>query len=327
MPIPALPLFKHRDTVVTPADQNQFVAQFETTMDTLSINVIPAINLATTDIDAKVITATTARNESVSAKNIAVSAKNEALTAVATLQVGAIDDTTIAPNKAFSNQYINNNFVNLAGTQTIAGVKTFSSPIFTGTVLFSGSTGNNYNNSNIEVRGNGSEIRPGIGFHQPGVYAGTLTQLNGNTFQFRDQFGNPAILANSITGTAPLSPNDIAVKTALNATGTAPIYACRAWVNFNGVGTVAIRASGNVSSITDNSIGDYTVNFTTAMPDENYSSGYCGNNLTNTTENTSLAVVITTQVPSSFRFLTKGVKGGGGQENYDHSLIVLNFFR
>ena len=47
-------------------------------------------------------------------------------------------------------------------------------------------------------------------------------------------------------------------------------YKCYAWVNFNGTGTVAIRASGNVSSITDNNTGDYTVNFTTAMPDENY---------------------------------------------------------
>jgi len=47
-------------------------------------------------------------------------------------------------------------------------------------------------------------------------------------------------------------------------------YGCRAWVNFNGTGTVAIRGSGNVSSITDNGTGDYTVNFTTAMPDANY---------------------------------------------------------
>lgn len=45
---------------------------------------------------------------------------------------------------------------------------------------------------------------------------------------------------------------------------------CRAWVNFNGTGTVAIRAAYNVSSITDNGAGDYTVNFTTAMPDANY---------------------------------------------------------
>jgi hypothetical protein len=47
----------------------------------------------------------------------------------------------------------------------------------------------------------------------------------------------------------------------------------KAWVNFNGTGTVAIRASFNVSSITDNGTGDYTVNFTTAMVDANYSVG------------------------------------------------------
>jgi hypothetical protein len=50
----------------------------------------------------------------------------------------------------------------------------------------------------------------------------------------------------------------------------ATAYGCRAWVNFDGTGTPAIRASGNVSSITDNGTGDYTVNFTTAMPDANY---------------------------------------------------------
>jgi hypothetical protein len=50
----------------------------------------------------------------------------------------------------------------------------------------------------------------------------------------------------------------------------ATAYGCRAWVNFNGTGTVAIRASGNVTSITDNGNGNYAVNFTTAMPDANY---------------------------------------------------------
>lgn len=57
---------------------------------------------------------------------------------------------------------------------------------------------------------------------------------------------------------------------ALNAAGSAPIYACRAWVNFNGTGTVAIRASGNVSSITDLGTGTYQVNLATAMSDTNY---------------------------------------------------------
>jgi hypothetical protein len=44
----------------------------------------------------------------------------------------------------------------------------------------------------------------------------------------------------------------------------------KAWVNFNGTGTVSIRASFNVSSITDNGTGDYTVNFTNAFSDTNY---------------------------------------------------------
>ena len=50
----------------------------------------------------------------------------------------------------------------------------------------------------------------------------------------------------------------------------ATAYGCRAWVNFNGTGTVAIRASGNVSSITDLGVGQYQVNFTSSMPDVNY---------------------------------------------------------
>lgn len=54
-------------------------------------------------------------------------------------------------------------------------------------------------------------------------------------------------------------------------TGDAPIYSCRAWVNFNGQGTVAIRASGNVSSITDmGGTGEFRVNFANAMPDVSY---------------------------------------------------------
>ena len=67
---------------------------------------------------------------------------------------------------------------------------------------------------------------------------------------------------NSIAGTFQFNSGYGSVATA---------YGCRAWVNFNGTGTVAIRGSGNVSSITDNGTGNYTVNFTTAMVDANYS--------------------------------------------------------
>ena len=62
------------------------------------------------------------------------------------------------------------------------------------------------------------------------------------------------------------------VTTVTNPSGGQPTIdgLARAWVNFNGTGTVAIRASFNVSSITDNGTGNYTVNFTNAMPDANY---------------------------------------------------------
>ena len=80
-----------------------------------------------------------------------------------------------------------------------------------------------------------------------------------------------ATAAEAIAGTdASRAITPAGLRSGLNASGTAPVYACRAWVNFNGTGTVAIRASGNVSSITDNGVGDYTVNFTSALEDANY---------------------------------------------------------
>jgi len=69
-----------------------------------------------------------------------------------------------------------------------------------------------------------------------------------------------------------LNANDDEIKKAINSDNAPPIYACRAWVNFNGLGTVSIRDSGNVSSITDRGTGRFQVNFTTAMPDDDYAS-------------------------------------------------------
>lgn len=79
-----------------------------------------------------------------------------------------------------------------------------------------------------------------------------------------------------------LSANSQAIKDALNAGGSAPIYACRAWLNFNGTGTPAFRGSRNISSITDNGTGDYTIVFTTPMPDGNYVFVGCGVSEANT---------------------------------------------
>ena len=61
-----------------------------------------------------------------------------------------------------------------------------------------------------------------------------------------------------------------AIPNVLNASGVAPMFACRAWINFNGTGGTVILANGNVSSIADHAVGDYTINFTIKMLEANY---------------------------------------------------------
>jgi hypothetical protein len=90
---------------------------------------------------------------------------------------------------------------------------------------------------------------------------------NGSANQFLKNGATAGALAFGTT-TEDVSGN-LAFNSGYGSVATA--YGCRAWVNFNGTGAVAIRASGNVSSITDNGTGNYTINFTTAMPDTNYS--------------------------------------------------------
>ena len=109
--------------------------------------------------------------------------------------------------------------------------------------------------------------------------------------------------------------------TQFNASGSAPVYAARAWVNFNGTGTVAIRASGNVSSITDVGVGQYTVNFTTALPDANYvvtAAGGANLVYTNATASTTTTAFIASGYPSSF---------AGGATLGDASSMYVAIFR
>jgi hypothetical protein len=103
----------------------------------------------------------------------------------------------------------------------------------------------------------------------------------------------------------------------------ATAYGCRAWVNFNGTGTVAIRASGNVTSITDNGTGDYTVNFTTAMPDVNYSPtiGYAP--ALNGSGQAARVVYSFSNATGSYRVTSKD-NGGSAQ---DFELISVAIFR
>ena len=105
-----------------------------------------------------------------------------------------------------------------------------------------------------------------------GTVTGTLPVANGGSGVTTSTGSGANVLGTSPTLTTPTFDS----ASLATISGTAPLYMCRAWVNFNGTGTPAIRASGNVSSITDNGTGDYTVNFTTAMVDANYSFVYGG---------------------------------------------------
>jgi hypothetical protein len=87
--------------------------------------------------------------------------------------------------------------------------------------------------------------------------------------------GTVQVSGAAISGTTGSFSGDLSFNSGYGSVATA--YGCRAWVNFNGTGTVAIGASGNVTSITDNGTGDYTVNFSTSMPDSNYSVVALGN--------------------------------------------------
>jgi hypothetical protein len=109
------------------------------------------------------------------------------------------------------------------------------------------------------------------------------------------------------------SNSTVPVDTVVNGTA-------KAWVNFNGTGTVAIRQSFNVSSITDNGTGKYTVNFTTAMPDANYSFVF---GKRNSTTNSSSALIVDGN-PTVSAFLV------GALENNtftDATTVSIAFFR
>jgi len=98
----------------------------------------------------------------------------------------------------------------------------------------------------------------------------------------------------------------------------------KAWVNFDGTGTVAIRESFNVASITDNAAGSYTVNFTTAMPDANYCVSLSSDANSSGGLNAFLAGSPTT---SSVPVYTYGIAGGGAGAYRDTSKVYVAIFR
>lgn len=104
-----------------------------------------------------------------------------------------------------------------------------------------------------------SSIANGDSVIGTGITPGTIVSSGGGTSQLiLNSNVNSSLSSNKLTfhkNTKVLTPSSVGGQL------------CRAWVNFDGSTTVSIRTSFNTSSITDNASGDYTMNFTTAMPD------------------------------------------------------------
>ena len=129
-----------------------------------------------------------------------------------------------------------------------------------------------------------------------------------------------------------------AVKDAMGVIGTAPIFGCRAWVNFDGTRNeadtgasvigqnVKIRASGNVSSVLKNAVGDYTVNFTTAMPDAHYVVNGTSSDA-GTTQAANLDVYFATIPTSSLFRIKTSVVNGTAYQIQDKEYNFISVFR
>jgi len=123
------------------------------------------------------------------------------------------------------------------------------------------------------------------------------------------------VVQSSVTGTPPQF-NDGA--------GTQTGTLCRAWVNFNGTGTVAIRASFNVSSITDNGTGNYTVNLSTAMPDASYAITV-GSGSPGTRDGSAYSPATSSPTTSAFTIRTWG--SNASDTNVDPTYVLAAIFR
>lgn len=97
----------------------------------------------------------------------------------------------------------------------------------------------------------------------------------------------------------------------------------KAWVNFNGTNTASVRSSLNVSSLTDNGTGDFTINFSSSLTDSNYASNFGGNqDLSNYNK---YVVGPYSSAPSSSAFRIRSQDSGGSARDFQYTFV--SFFR
>lgn len=118
-------------------------------------------------------------------------------------------------------------------------------------------------------------------------------------------------------------PDTVRQTNAVTNTGGNPqYYAARAWVNFDGAGTVAIRAAVNVSSVTDLGPGNYRVTMTTPMPDANYAAVAVGTQVQSTGSNTTTQLLNGAPYTTS-QFTLIGQAGGGTDTDSEHVCVAV----
>jgi hypothetical protein len=132
--------------------------------------------------------------------------------------------------------------------------------------------------------------------------------------------GSNTITLPASTGTAIISDASANIQFNSGYGSVATAYGCRAWVNFNGTtaSPSTIRGSGNVTSVTKNSTGNYTINFTTAMSDVNYSGVFGCNDNGNTTSMSYRTGG--TKTTSAFQVSTSA---GGGLADNDMCMVAV----
>lgn len=177
--------------------------------------------------------------------------------------------------------------------------------------------------SAVSFNGSGNVNLSVTGLNVSTANAGTLAVGRGGTgITSAGTSGNVLSSDGSAWVSAALSSLSGAITP---TTGNPAYYGARAWVNFNGTGTIAIRQSANVSSLTDNGVGDYTINFSTSMPDTEYAAFIKFGNL-NMTGSSNAQSLSNGQVynTGSYRF------GGGvdsGPALYDSPVLNVVIFR
>lgn len=151
--------------------------------------------------------------------------------------------------------------------------------------------------------------------------AATATNpASGGSFITSSNIGSQSVNYASSAGSASTASTATTATQFTTASGSAPSYGIRAWVNFDGTGTTGtnqtIRGSGNVASVYKNNTGNYTVNFSTAMQDANYS-------VSGISADTARNVVIVDMQAGSFQFWINDYAVG----NIDSAFITLMFIR